>query len=744
MLAWALCEEFPVDEDDELEGFLKWQPRFEVLDGDATLEGASAHFNMPKTPMLFEASGMGLPVEPCMVRNGVVSLGHLCAVRVDGRVEIMKAGAAEARGIVFGNTSEREAWDKAALQASETAENFDIALKPERRVSLREAWRDVPAAGGVDVQLGAVERLKADMHSEAERVRCGRAATITQVGWEIRMRAAFPAVPKPAPSEWKAGLYDASVAAQGPRLLIHTKGEDVRAGGGERWWFTQVDAQKEHVMDSDGYYMGWEQVAQRMRDALWVDSEGFICKVDSGRLTEEAVGDLPPMLQLLARARLRLAGAKVVHGSPTKSETLTVNVEVVEANLELACIWQARLRVTEAYATDGGVVPVKVLRGKRMTTVRVAAYAVVRHDGESYGGVLSDSESGGVIQELGLKGTSYLAELAAQLRCSMVAGDGARAAVCYDNQSVVEAAWAYRHAHARRAREKYARGWLAEIQTQENRLQAKFSSWQASHVGSPPNEWVDSVVAKYAADFEECERGLPVCWDKAASVRFPAARTSMLQWAKPRADKLVRQRLRQTVEHTLLPRDGDVLLGRMPDEARRALNAAAARRWALADEGARRRAEDAQWRREQRCPAGCDAPCDSLHYVYECQSCEAISLRERLVVAQHEVARIAETKCDIGHHSEVREALAMLNRGRQATTGRISSLRDVPMAATGASRGLTAQQQVLGRTAAGMYDCGGKSCTGRTVRGGVCEGLNPTRVGTRLGTQCAQRQVFRL
>ena len=81
----------------------------------------------------------------------------------------------------------------------------------------------------------------------------------------------------------------------------------------------------------------------------------------------------------------------------------------------------------------------------------------------------------GIVPELDAKGTSYLAELAGQLRCCMETPDGARAAVWYDNDSVVAAAWAYRKSHARRAREKYAKGWLAEINAQEERLQAKLS-----------------------------------------------------------------------------------------------------------------------------------------------------------------------------------------------------------------------------------------------------------------------------
>ena len=37
----------------------------------------------------------------------------------------------------------------------------------------------------------------------------------------------------------------------------------------------------------------------------------------------------------------------------------------------------------------------------------------------------------------------------------------------------------------------------------EDKLQLKAYGWQASHIGSPHNEWVDRMVAHYAQGYKE-------------------------------------------------------------------------------------------------------------------------------------------------------------------------------------------------------------------------------------------------
>ena len=135
----------------------------------------------------------------------------------------------------------------------------------------------------------------------------------------------------------------------------------------------------------------------------------------------------------------------------------------------------------------------------------------------------SDSRLDPFVGNLDLPGTSYLAELAAQVRAAQEAEDGGRVFILYDAQSPEAAVNSYRRAHARRAREMLGRGWLSEVCVQERRLQLKAYGWQTSHVGAPHNEWVDAEVERQAQGWNEHARGLHATYDDATTVRFPRA-----------------------------------------------------------------------------------------------------------------------------------------------------------------------------------------------------------------------------
>ena len=712
MLAWVLCEGQASNDDDEEAKYLRDQPRLRDLIDGAALRKTAPHFKEPCTRMLSGERGLGILSSAAVLRNGVASVGHMCGRRVDGVVEVMSSAAAVARGIQLNTTEERASWDRCAADLRDETRRQGIALEVERRIRLRDAWADSSGEGGVDVQMEAVARLKAALRAEAESSKRG-ASSVGRQGWEVRLRGAFPAVPAPQPREWAHGITDARDIARGTRYVRFQTGVDAyTVSGGEGNWMTQSRDAGGLDLDREGFVIGWQDEATRLRDELSVDSQGYICWATGERVTATECNQLLPMIQLLARARLALGDAEVTHGEPEKRAKVTVNVPTVVANLADACKWQARMRVTEAYATDGGMVTVTKQCGEKEITVVVAAYAVVKHDGSVYGGVISNSLSDPVAQQLGLKGTSYLAELAAQLKCSSECARGARVAVWYDSQSVVSAGDSYRHAHARRAREKYARGWLSALAAQEERVEVKVSGWQRSHTGSPPNEWVDRMVDRYAQDFEEYAKevragyapqgGLEPRWADATSMLFPAARTSMLRWAQPYADRLVRARLREAVHHTVLRRDTDAVLGVLPDQEVRALNAAAARRWALADEGGFRRTEARDWRRRCRCPAGCDAPCDAYHFVYECQHVEARGLRRELEGTLHDLAVHGEVACDMGVHTEVRFVQQMLKKGVSAD----GWLPDMRRQLSSGDAKLSVGQTKLTRAMSGMYDAG--------------------------------------
>ena len=699
LLAWALCEGQADPEDEPLENYLGARPRFVLLEEDAALAANAAHFASPRTHLLGEG-GLGLDAKAALVCAGVLSVGQMCMKRVDGRVEVMSSEAAIAQGVELASTSDRAAWDRVADEVREAMDGATLEVESRRRLGL--GWRD-GAPSDVQVDLHKVAQLKASMAAEAERERRGLPLVYkSKTCWARLLRDAMVNVPAPSTAEWKHGLHDAVAAAEGPRI-VRVSAREGLSQGAEQWWFDQGAGDE---VDSNGWFTDWATRAAQLHHRFLTDDSGYVCWRHGSRIAADEMGGLPPMVQLHARARLALGeDVPLVSGPPRKWSTQHVNVDVASACLHEACVWQARLRIEEAFTIDGGKVVVPVGKGQ----VTSVAYAVIRHDGLRMGGVISDSKMEPYVHELDLPGTSYLAELAAQVCVGNAAHDQSHVFVYYDAQSPEAAIATYRRAHARRAREKLARGWLSKVVEQEGRLRLKAYGWQASHVGAPHNEWVDAAVAGYAEGWQDGDRSIGTRWSDVTSVRFPTARTSMLQWAKPRADRVVVARLQAAVRNTLYMREGDAKLGQLTEQEDRALRAAAARWWALADEGGGGRAEDRAHRAAVPCPGGCTSRCDSFHLVYECSDCALVYAREALCATLERAVDTAELECRVGYHDEAREALAALREGLPGAT-RTGTVRAVVDAARdeGETELRTARDKrdVLTRAMAGHFYCG--------------------------------------
>jgi hypothetical protein len=716
LLAWALCEQSLDQEQEGLENYHYDRPRFIMLDGDAALSASARHFEAPRSSLLFDRSkGLGIPIRAAVVRAGVLCVGHLCMRRVDGCVELMSSKVASANGVELNSVADRVAWDETVELVR--AKVSSSALTVERRRDIRRAWQDGKESG-VGVDLAAIGKLKERLLAEAGKQRQDvwdpspvHARTYARKEWWDRtLRAAITNVPPPSTVEWKHGLNGGSERSAGPKVVRTLLDGSRRCQtGAEEWWHKQGSGWE---VGADGWYLDWREREEELRDRFQVDDQGYVCWDGGVRISAQECRELPPLIQLHTRARLALGeGVKLTAGPPTKAAERRVNVDLAATVLWDACTWQARLRITEAYTLDGGKVEVEA---EKKSVVYVVAYALIKHDGTKKGGVISDSRLDPFVGNLDLPGTSYLAELAAQVRAAQEAEDGGRVFILYDAQSPEAAVNSYRRAHARRAREMLGRGWLSEVCVQERRLQLKAYGWQTSHVGAPHNEWVDAEVERQAQGWNEHARGLHATYDDATSVRFPQARKSMLQWAKPRADRLVCDRLRLTVRNTIYPRDDDAKLGKLNDEQVGAINAAAARRWAIADEGGGGRPEDRARRAALKCPAGCAAKCDSYHFIYECQDCELVEDR---VLLQHELweaIRLAELQCFVAVHDDGRAASDMLRAGI-AGDGCIIELRTILVEATSekseAVRTSRNRRDALTRTMAGMFygGTGGKA-----------------------------------
>ena len=729
LLAWALCERSVLGdefEQEELEDYMSAQPRFIMYDGDVALSSKAPHFKPPRTTALFESSGDGglnLPVRAALVNAGVLGVGQLCQRRVDGVVELMSARAAMDQGVRLRTSADKVAWDETVALVERVYVRGGAALEVEQRRDIKRFWRDGEASkAGVD--LKAIERLKTSIASEANLEKRGlhpkldgTAMRASKEWWTKRLREAITDVPAPSTVEWKHGLNGADLRASGPRIVrVELDGTRRCSSGGEQWWLRQGPGDS---VGADGWYADWRERELELRDMLDVDFEGYVCRSDGSRYTKEECSELPPLIQLHARARLATSKLPLTAGPAIKATASRVNIDLAAAAVWDACTWQARLRITEAFTLDGGKVEVRYGEDDKYQ-VQVVAYAAIRHDGVIFGGVVSDSKMDAFVRDLDLPGTSYLAELAAQVRAAKEAKDGGRVFVFYDAQSPEAAVNAYRRSHARRAREKLARGWLSEVCVQERRLQLKAYGWQTSHVGAPHNEWVDAEVANQAESWQESVRGISVrglhaTYRDATTVRFPRARTSMLQWAKPRADKLVCDRLRLSVKNTIFREPDDAKLGRLTDGEELALHAVAARRWALADEGGGGRPEDRAHRGALACPAGCSARCDSYHFVYECLDCELSLDRELLTGKLQEFSTLVHVKGGLAVQADVTAACHVLTINAKlkfthgvVDGGEVHILRKILKEAEGddCPKHKRRPRDELTRIMAGHYECG--------------------------------------
>ena len=146
------------------------------------------------------------------------------------------------------------------------------------------------------------------------------------------------------------------------------------------------------------------------------------------RVEWEELGELPPVLQMEARARIALGDDVPVVDTwpPEKRNTTYVNKAVQRANFKERCEWQAKVRATAVYTLDG----TRMVAGDKASPEYVIARAAARHDGVVLRGRMQEPEGA----------DNYLAELAAQLDCALHEGEGGRVIIMFDSTSPVLAA----------------------------------------------------------------------------------------------------------------------------------------------------------------------------------------------------------------------------------------------------------------------------------------------------------------
>ena len=555
---------------------------FERRQGDPLWPGAE-HFRASRSPLLFEPvenGGLGLQPELELLECGVKALGHLCKPPLlftaqEGEwIEASEAGLRNPRWI--DTKCARAAWGRVVAELRRCGIQ---PVRPEKvgDGGVRGGALERRAANRTGRDVAKIEAALSDLRAEAEGGEVG-----TRAQWKRRLQACITGV-VPAPArEWHTGNRDVAAQARECRLVVVADDERRnREEGGEAKWLARAD------VGEDGYLRGWEEEAEMlMRVSRWDDEGYFVDEGEVDRLTVEDLAEWPPMLQLMIRARIAVGECPVFAKYQGKQKERTINLEVTSWNAAEASIWQARMGITVALATDGSWE-----EGKE------AAWGVVRHDGTVRRSLMEVWEGK----------DNYLAELAALVEALAQEADGERISIVFDATSPVLALLHFRRAHDRTKQQFYGSDLLDSFDQEVARMDVVVLLWQRSHVGSPANEWVDGVADCKGFDKEsdpmlQIRRRTP----RHYSMRLAAPDRSVMRWAKGRAVEVVQRQLMQSVTSTQFREMGELRVGPLPDQYELVAKACAASRRCPGDRRYFWNSTMAELARVCGCPFGCE------------------------------------------------------------------------------------------------------------------------------------------
>ena len=248
--------------------------------------------------------------------------------------------------------------------------------------------------------------------------------------------------------------------------------------GGEGRWLARrragydptVRGDRDHFeVGDDGWASDHTTAAAALEGSMSFYSEGFAVDPDGERLAGEKLGELPPALQLQARARRALPEDTPVHSEwPPKTRKEThINLHMQRRNAAELASWQARIRATAVYSGDGA----RLRRGEEGLSDderHVVARATIRHDGVVLGGRMREPEGA----------DNYLAELAALLDAINSENIGGRIIVIFDASSPVLARMKLQRMSNRFAQNKYAGEWLSALSRLMHRQEVVVFLWQ--------------------------------------------------------------------------------------------------------------------------------------------------------------------------------------------------------------------------------------------------------------------------
>jgi ribonuclease HI len=598
----------------------RWIGDIEV--GDPLHPGA-AHFAATRERSLFEPSaqaGLGIAIEPLLLEAGVVSAGHMTRqVGSDDSgapvYEWMSYKSARRRNH---RLQQRGVVEKAWERTIGALRSAGVAPPPEETVGAGEGGRlksTLPIArslrstapAGTTEQTVSFEETEGIVRLLERRDEAGqeevRALTMQQ--WRRKFKRAFPAhSPRPA-TEWAHGGRDRAAEARGAHFVeILTEDRSERRRGGEARWLRRHAVSEGNFGDmpivgavsATGEVVGWEAEAARLHSIAAVDDEGFIIDpATRARYIGAELGALPPAIQAMARARIRIdeiteGEVRVVDEEiPTKRKATHVNVAVQRRNLGELIDLQARFGVTSVHTHDGSRDIYKV-EGSAWEYVITRACA--SHDGVERKGRLHEPEGA----------DNYIAELAALLDTAWHLEKGGRVVLIFDATSPPQAAARFRRVCDRWKQGYYVGEWLDLLLRLLDRQEVVVLVWQTSHVGSALNEWADVL----AAEAKELGRvPVPRAPASFSSLQPTAFRRSTMEGASRMAMREVRSRLDSAVHESEVRAENDLDPVEVSEEVWSVCHAVLGQRAQVGDAKRQRGAIRGKALAGLACPFGC-------------------------------------------------------------------------------------------------------------------------------------------
>ena len=378
------------------------------------------------------------------------------------------------------------------------------------------------------------------------------------------------------------------------------------------------------AVGGDGYVEGWREHAAALARAMEFDEEGFAIDRAGVRIDGVQLASFAPAPQMAARAPILLHEAcealPVIDQWPAeKRQSTHINLDSQRRSYGEVCEWQARIRATALWVTDGTRT---VIRHEKMPWEYVIARSAVRHDGARFGGRIVEPEGA----------DNYLAELAALMDVALVSEPGGRIIIVMDATSPPLAARKFASVTDRWRQGYYAGTWLDTLMRLLARQEVVVFLWRRSHTGDPFNEVAD-VAADAAAQADHVEP-VPRMPLSHASLLLTAPSRSMSKWAAPLLGGVIAGRFEAVLERSQVHEPGsDLEPMSLPDDVQRSCNAVLAERSCFGDGKRLRGQVRAQLREECVCPFGCVGE-DGLparftwwHAQMRCRECSLVELR---------------------------------------------------------------------------------------------------------------------